>query len=200
MIFYSGVVIKDRAHHSSRSADRVTAACGEGEGNGFIGLDLRINCWINRDGGGGGTCRKGDRFGGWCGGDTGVIDVEGGGAADDDVVHRQGGGDVAAAAEEVAQGRLAVFRHAGFGDREADRGGDAAAGVEAGFADLIAEAHPVEVRGARLQVLEHRRGLELRARGLRRQGIKPGGLRQDGTSPEFKTADRIGIDGPGQAR
>ena len=189
---------------SNRSDDRncgangVTGACSEGESNGFLGLDLRINCWINRDGGGGGTCRKGDRFGGWCGGDTAVIDVEGGGAADG-VVHRQGGGDVAAAAEEVAQGRLTVFRHAGLGNREADHGGGPDAGGEAGFTDLITETHPIEVRGVRLQVLEHRRGHELGARGLRRQGVEPGGLRQDGPAPDLKTADRIGIDGPSQA-
>ena len=195
--FNGGVVVEDRAHHRSRGADAVARACSEGEGDGFIGLDLSISVGSHRDDGGGGAGSKGDRLGGWCGGDPGVIDANGGGAAHG-VIYRQGGADLAAAAEEVAQGCLAVFRHAGFGDREADGGGDNGAGGEAGFADLIAEAHSIEICGARLQVLERRRGHVFRARELRRQGVELGGLRQDGTAPELESADRIGIDGPGQ--
>ena len=193
------VVIEDRSHHRSCGADAVFRACGEGEGNGFIGFDLNISSGIDYDRGGGGTCRKGDRLAGGCGVNAGVIVSDGGGASHG-VIHRQSGADLAAAAEEVAQVRLAVFCHAGFGDREAHRGGDAGAGGEAGFADLLAEAYPIEIGGVRLQILEHRRGQELRARGLRRQGVELGCLRQDGTAPELQIADRIGIDRPDQAR
>ena len=60
--FNGGVIIEDRANHRSRAADRVTAACGEGEGNGFVGLDRVISRWINGEGGSGRTGSKSDDF------------------------------------------------------------------------------------------------------------------------------------------
>ena len=105
MIVNGGVVIQDRVIHSSRGSDAVSRARargeGEGEGNGFIGFDLRINCWIDRDGGAGGTSGETHRPEGGPGGiDTGVIDAAGGGAAQG-VVNGQTVAGIASSGEGV---------------------------------------------------------------------------------------------------
>ena len=39
LVFKRGVVIEDRAYNTGRGADAVTATGGQGEGDGFIGLN-----------------------------------------------------------------------------------------------------------------------------------------------------------------
>ena len=106
--FQGGVVIEDRAHHRSRGADAVSAACSEGEGNGFIGLNFNISRGIDYDRGGGGVGGKDHRLGGGGGGDSGVIDAQGGGAGHG-VIHRQGGCGGACAGKGIDQIGGAIF-------------------------------------------------------------------------------------------
>ena len=88
--FKCGVIIEDCAYNCSLGADAVAAACGKGECNGFVWLNLNIIAGIHRDAGGGCSSGKDHRLGGGRGGDAGVIRFERGSAAHG-VVHRQAG-------------------------------------------------------------------------------------------------------------
>ena len=126
--------IENRANHPSRGADAVAVAWVKGEFNGFIGFDLRINCWIDRDGGAGGTSGETHRSEGGPGGsDTGVIDAAGGGAAQG-VVNGQTVAGIACSGEGVDDVAIAIFcyrrgRHGecdywvGYLEIKADRNG-----------------------------------------------------------------------------
>ena len=101
--------IENRANHPSRGADAVAVAWVKGEFDGFIGFDLRINCWIDHDGGAGGTSGETHRPDGGPGGsDTGVIDALGGGAAQG-VVNGQTVAGIACSGEGVDDVAVAIF-------------------------------------------------------------------------------------------
>ena len=121
LIINGGVVIKDRANHRSCGANAVSRACGKGEGNGFIGLNLNISRGIDCDVGGGGSSGKGDRLGGGCGGDTGVIGTKAGGA-DHGVVHRETTAGIASSEKGVNQIGRTIFCDGGWRYRQADHG------------------------------------------------------------------------------
>ena len=101
--------IENRANHPSRGADAVAVAWVKGKFNGFIGFDLRINCWIDRDGGAGATSGETHRpDGGPGGGDAGVVGAEGG-TTGHRVVHRQGSGGGTGSGEGIDKAWCAVF-------------------------------------------------------------------------------------------
>ena len=126
--------IENRANHPSRGSDAVAVAWVKGEFNGFIGFDLRIIRWIDRDGGAGGTRGETHRHDGGPGGsDTGVIDAAGGGAAQG-VVNGQTVAGIACSGEGVDDVAVSIFcyrrgRHgecdhwAGHFEIKADRNG-----------------------------------------------------------------------------
>jgi len=70
------IIIKDRSHHRCCSADGVTGALNQGEGNSFIRLDRCIRRWVHGEYGSGCTSCKGDGLGGWRRGDAGVVGAE----------------------------------------------------------------------------------------------------------------------------
>ena len=65
--------IIDCAGYRSCSADGVTRACGEGEGDGLIGLDFGISYRINHQRGSSRSRREGDLLGSWKFGNACVI-------------------------------------------------------------------------------------------------------------------------------
>ena len=72
--------IIDCGDYGCWGADGVPRACGEGEGDTFIGLDFGISYRINHHRGSGRSRRKGDRLGSWQFGNACVIGAEAGSA------------------------------------------------------------------------------------------------------------------------